>query len=250
MSYEAGYKGIWFDGHVRAQVDGYYNEYRNFQVAIGYPQYPTFFYELNSPNATIMYGFETELEAVFGNFSANAGLGWLHSQVGSFWTTDPRNPYLYWTYSYLGFQPLPCDPKTGPNYNAYVPVYGVAWNPANTNVTCINLKGHPQTYAPSLTANIGIEYRFELGGGDMLTPRLSYSHMGPQWSTLFDNRNFGDRLGVRNLLGAQLEWKHGAYILTAYAVNLTDLHYVSAVESNLAFGGPPRQYGIRLLKIF
>ncbi len=245
-SYEAGYKGTWMDGHIRAQFDGYYNEYKNFQVSIGYPQYPTFYYEVNSPNSTIMYGFEAELEAVFGNFSTSAGLGWLHSQIGEFWTTDPRAPYNYYTgfpapNTYL---PLPCDPKTGPNLTAY----GFAWPFGNQ--TCINLKGHPQTYAPSLTANLGIEYKFELGGGDTLTPRLSYSHMGPQWATLFDNRSYGDRLGVRNMLGAQLEWKHGDYILTAYGTNLTDSHYVAAMNSNLNYAGSPRQYGIRLLKVF
>jgi len=254
-SYEAGYKGTWFDGHIRAQFDGYYNEYKNFQVSIGYPQYPTFYYEVNSPNSTIMYGFEAELEAVFGNFAANAGLGWLHSQLGEFWTTDPRAPYNYITT--FGALPLPCDPSTGPNFQAYQSYYGAygisdGWRSFDHlgNQTCMNLKGHPQTYAPSLTANIGIEYKFELGGGDTLTPRLSYSHMGPQWATLFDNRNYGDRLGVRNLLGAQLEWKHGDYIFTAYGTNLTDSHYVAAMNSNLNYAGSPRQYGIRLLKVF
>jgi iron complex outermembrane recepter protein len=253
-SYEVGYKGLWLDGHVRAQFDGYYSEYRNFQVAIGYPDYPTFYYEVNSPNPTIMYGFEAEMEAVFGNFAANAGLGWAHSQIGEFWTTDPRAPSQYNTVLNPWFGPLalPCNPVTGPNFNAYEAYLGHGgWEALGYgNHTCINLKGHPQTYAPSLTANIGIEYKFELGGGDTLTPRLSYSHMGPQWSTLFDNRNYGDRLGVRNLLGAQLEWKYGEYIFTAYGTNLTDSHYVAAGNSNLVWGGPPRQYGIRMLKVF
>ena len=39
-------------------------------------------------------------------------------------------------------------------------------------------------------------------------------------------------------------------VSVAYGTNLTNLHYTSAVESNLAFGGPPRQYGIRLMKVF
>jgi iron complex outermembrane recepter protein len=242
-SYEAGYKGTWFDGHVRAQFDAYYNRYKNFQVSIGYPTYPTFGYEVNSPNPTKMYGFEAELEAVFGNFSANAGLGWLHSQVGEFWVQDPRAPTSYatgWPAPYDTL-PLPCDPVLGPQYPGYW-----AWG----NHTCVNIKGHPQTYAPSLTANIGVEYKFDLDNGDALTPRLSYSHMGPQWATLFDNRNYGDRLGVRNMLGAQIEWKHGEWVLTAYGTNLTDSHYVAAMNSNLNYAGAPRQYGIRLLKLF
>jgi iron complex outermembrane receptor protein len=254
-SYEAGYKGTWMDGHIRAQFDGFYNEYKHFQVAIGYPQYPTFFYEMNTVKPTVMMGFEAEMEAVFGNFAANFGLGYLHSKIGEFWTTDPRAPSTYNTS--FGALPLPCDPVTGPNFSAYQSYYGAygiadCWRSFDHlgNNTCLNLKGHPQTYAPDLTANFGIEYRIEVGGGDTLTPRLSYSYTGAQWATLFDNRNYGDRLGVRNLINAQLEWKHGDYVITAYGTNLTDSHYVAAMNSNLAWGGPPRQYGVRVLRPF
>jgi iron complex outermembrane receptor protein len=257
-SYEAGYKGVWMDGHLRAQVDAYYNTYDHFQVSIGYPDYPTIFYEKNTTNSTIMYGYEAELEAMFGNLSINAGMGWLHSAVGEFWTTDPRAPSLYNTVL-LGPQPLKCDPIKGPDPHPwaaeYTKYYGAAyadaWNAMGLgNHTCVNLKGHPQSMAPSLTANIGVEYRFELGGGDTLTPRISYSHTGPQWATLFDNRNYGDRIGVRNLVNAQIAWKHGDYIITAYGTNLTDSHYVAAMNANLAWGGAPRQYGLRVLKPF
>jgi iron complex outermembrane recepter protein len=254
QSYEGGYKGTWFDGHVRAQFDGYYNTYKNFQVSIGYPQYPTFYYEVNSPNATKMYGLEAEIEAVFGRFSFSGGLGWAHSQLGEFWTTDPRAPVNYSTI--FGNLPLPCNSKTGPDfqaYQAYFNLYSIpnGWQTMGYgNHTCINLKGHPQTYAPSLTVNLGVEYKFDIGDGDTLTPRVSYAHMGPQWATLFDNRNYGDRLGVRNTVGAQLEWKHGDYVLTGYVSNLTDQHYVAAMNSNLNYAGPPRQYGVRLLKVW
>lgn len=255
MSYETGYKGTWLDGHIRAQVDAYYNEYRHFQVSIGYPDYPTIFYEKNTVNPTIMYGYEAELEAIFGNLSVNAGMGWLHSAIGEFWTTDPRAPSLYNTS--FGPLALPCDPVTGPNFQAYQQYYGAygiadGWRSFDHlgNNTCHNLKGHPQTMAPSLTANIGVEYKFDIGDGDTLTPRISYSHTGPQWATLFDNRNYGDRLGVRNLINAQLSWKHGDYVITAYGTNLTDSHYVTAMNANLAWGGAPRQYGIRLFRPF
>jgi iron complex outermembrane receptor protein len=254
-SYEAGYKGTLLDGHIRAQVDAYYNTYDHFQVSIGYPEYPTIFYEKNTVNSTIMYGYEAELEAMFGNLSVNAGLGWLHSSVGEFWTTDPRAPSVYKTS--FGALPLPCNPVTGPDFQAYQAYYGAygivdGWRSYDHlgNSTCHNLKGHPQSMAPSITANIGVEYKFDIGGGDSLTPRISYSHTGPQWATLFDNRNYGDRIGVRNLINAQIAWQHGDYIITAYGTNLTDSHYVAAMNANLAWGGPPRQYGIRLLRPF
>jgi iron complex outermembrane recepter protein len=245
-SYEVGYKGTWFDGHIRAQVDGYYYSYDHFQVSIGNPDVPYIGLELNTAKPTIEYGFEGELDAVFGNFAANLGIGWLHSEIGEFWSTNPLGKTVY--YTNFGPLALPCDPATGPVYPSY---WGLAGFPSATyNSTCLNLKGHPQTYAPSLTANINIEYRFDIGDGDTLTPRLSYAYQGTQWATLFDDARKGDKLGVRNLLGAQLEWKHGDYLVTAYATNLTDSHYVTAVENSLAWGGPPRQYGIRVMRAF
>jgi iron complex outermembrane recepter protein len=238
QSYEVGYKGTWFDGHVRTQIDGYYNTYKNFQVTIGFPEYPSFGYEVNSPNATKMYGLEAEIEAVFGNLAFSGGLGWSHSQLGEFWATDPRAPLQGG-----GVYALACDSQLGPQPPSW-------WYSGWGYASCVNLKNHPQTYAPSLTANLGVQYTFELGNGDTLTPRASYSHMGPQWATLFDNASYGDRLGVRNMVGAQLEWKHGDYLVTLYGTNLTDQHYVAAMQSNLNFAGPPRQFGVRLMKVW
>ena len=41
-----------------------------------------------------------------------------------------------------------------------------------------------------------------------------------------------------------------SYVVTLYGTNLTNDQYVGALNSNLDFAGPPRQYGIRLLKVF
>jgi iron complex outermembrane receptor protein len=38
--------------------------------------------------------------------------------------------------------------------------------------------------------------------------------------------------------------------VTAYGTNLTDQHYVGALNSSLDFAGPPRQYGVRVLRLF
>src|SRR4029077_15883324 len=109
-----------------------------------------------------------------------------------------------------------CNPATGP---------------ANIFGTCVNLSGHPQTYAPDISFNLNAEYRFDVGGGDRLTPRLNFSHQNPQYATLFDNAALGDRLAARDILGAQLEWQHADYVLTLYGTNLTDEHYVAALNS-------------------
>ena len=68
LDYELGWKTSGFDGHLRTQIDGFYDVYKNFQVTVGYPQIPIFGFELNNPNATHLYGFEAQTQAVFGDF--------------------------------------------------------------------------------------------------------------------------------------------------------------------------------------
>ena len=221
-SYEAGWKGNFLGGKIRTTVTGFYNNYKNFQVIIGYPTFPTFGIELNVPHATKIYGGEAEAEFNFGDFSLNAGINILHSELGTFYASDPRIATT-----------TACAPLTGPS-----------------SATCINLNGRRQTYAPNSTFNIGAEYRFRLGDKDKIIPRLNFGHVGNQWATLFENASLGDRLGDRNILNAQLAWQHGSYTITGYATNLTDQHYAGALNSGLYFAGPPRQYGVKLLKIF
>lgn len=221
-SYEAGWKASFLGGHIRTTVDGYYNDYKNFQVSIGYPTFPTFSIELNVPDKTQIYGFEGDLAATFGGFSVDAGIGWLHSSLGTFYATDPRLPSV-----------LACDPATGP-----------------ASVTCIGLKGRDQTYAPNFTFNVGAQYEYKLASGDTITPRINFGHVAAQWATLFEDAALGDRLGARNILGAQLAFQHRGWTATLYGTNLTNQHYIGALNSNLDFAGPPRQYGIQIMKTF
>ena len=225
-SFEGGWKANWAGGHVRTTLDGFYNDYKNFQVVIGYPSYPTFGIELNVPNTTRIYGFEAEAELHFGGFSLDAGVDVQHSELGQFFAVDPRSVPS-------GIVPAACSPNSGP-----------------AGGYCINLKGRQQTYAPNFTFNVGAQYDWKLGNGDTITPRLNYGHIAPQWATLFEDSALGDRLEERNIVNAQLGWNHGSWTLTAYATNLTDQHYAGALNSGLYFAGPPRQYGLKLLKIF
>ena len=222
-SFETGWKATLLDGHLQTDVDGYYNNYNHFQVSIGYPTDPVFAYELNDPSTTKIYGVEGEAQAVFGQLSFDLGVGLMHSSLGTFYANDPR----------LGVGPV-CNPKTGPA----VPVY------------CIDLGGRPQSYAPNFTFNVGAQYAFALGGDDTLTPRVNYGHVSDQWATLFDDTALGDKLQERNILGAQLEWAHGTWSATLYGTNLTNEYYIGAANSGLRWAAPPRQFGIRITKIF
>ena len=228
-SYEAGWKGSFAHDHLNLSVDGFYNDYKDFQVIVGYPDIPTFGLELNVPNTTKIYGGEAEADLHFGGFSINAGINILHSELGEFYAVDSRTPPTGTATDPI----LPCDPATGP-----------------VSAHCVNLKGVEQTYAPNMTFNVGAQYELKLGDKDSVTPRINFGHIAPQWATLFENPALGDRLGERNILNAQLAWTHGGLSITGYATNLTNQHYAGALNSGLYFAGPPRQYGIRVLKIF
>ena len=222
MNYEVGWKAGWAGGAVRTQVDAYYNDYENFQVIVGYPQIPMFGFELSVPDTTKIYGVEAQIQAALGQFSFDAGLGWMKSDLGKFFAVDPRIPSFG-----------ACDPETGP-----------------ATPSCRALEGTDQTYAPDFTFNLGAQYEFELGSGDSLTPRINYGHVSEQWATLFQNEARGDRIEARNIVNAQIAWRHGSFVTTLYATNLTDQQYVGAINSGLRFAGAPRQFGLRLLKAF
>lgn len=221
-NYEIGWKAGWADGRLRTQFDVFYNEYENFQVTVGYPDLPVFGFELNNPNATTIYGFEGQLEAIFGAFSVDAGFGWMKSDLGRFFAVDPR---------VISFGA--CDPAEGPE------------SPA-----CVNLEGHEQSYAPELTFNIGLQYVFGQGSDNEFTPRINYGHVSSQWATLFANEALGDRVEARDIVNAQLTWRHKKLLTTLWGTNLTDQHYMAALNSGLRFAGPPRQFGLRVATTF
>ena len=226
QSFEGGWKSNFADGRGHVSVAAFYNSYKNFHVTIGYPLFPTFGLELNVPSTTKIYGAEAEADYTIGSLTFEGGISLLNSKLGQFYATDSRIPAQ-----------APCNPSKGP-----------------ASASCINLKGADQTYAPPLTFNFSARYEFLLQGDDKLTPSITYGHVAPQWSTLFENSSRGDRLGQRNILGAQLSYQHGSWTVTAYGTNLTDQHYVAAVFSpagtSLDLAGPPRQYGIKAFKSF
>lgn len=220
--YEVGWKSSMLDNHLRTQIGAYYNTFKHFQVILPIPNNPLQTTEQNNPNASKLYGLEASAQAVFGDLSFEAGLGLSHSEIGTFWTQDPRLPASG-----------PCDPRTGPR-----------------SATCINIGGHPQTYAPEFTFNGAVRYDYHLASGDTLTPQVTYSHISDQWGTLFDNRAAGDYLGARDILGASLAWNHGGLVTTLYGYNLTNDKYVAALLSPIRIAGAPRQFGISVMKAF
>lgn len=224
VNQEIGWKAQWLDGHVRTQLDAYHDHYENFQVTVGYPALPTFGFELNVPRPTRMYGVEAQVQAAFGDWTLFANLGWMQSSLGQLFATDSRLPAV-----------SPCNPLTGP-----------------ASVSCIDLAGRDQTYAPNFTYNLGLQRTFHVGT-DTIVPRINFAHISSQWATLFENAALGDQLGSRNILGASIDWNHNSWVTTLYGTNLTNRHYVSANligSPGFLYYGSPRQYGIRVTRYF
>jgi iron complex outermembrane recepter protein len=87
--YELGWKPTFFDGHMRAQLGFYYDDYKNFQLSFGTPAEPTMSFIRNAGGTTVLYGVELEAPAVFGPLSFNLGGSYEHSALGSTAVADP-----------------------------------------------------------------------------------------------------------------------------------------------------------------
>jgi iron complex outermembrane receptor protein len=222
--YEIGWKATWLDGHLRTQLGGYYNRYKNFQITIVDPTTPLFNSILNAARPTKIYGAEFSAQGTFGNFGFDFATSVSHSKVGKFFAFDPR------VAGYAGT----CDPNNGPA----------------TGTGCIDLGGRSATYAPKFTLSTGAQYAIPLNDRMTLTPRIDFSHTASDWATLFENAAFGDHLTARNLVNAQLTFAIGPWSVAGYATNLTNQHYVAAINTPRRIAGPPRQYGVRVSRSF
>ncbi|MEG3124117.1 TonB-dependent receptor [Sphingomonas sp. GB1N7] len=222
--YELGYKGTLFDGHLRTQIGGYYNHYKNFQVTIVDPMTPNYTSIFNVPNATKLYGFEASAQGSFDRFQFDFSTSISHSEVGQFFARDPR----------LATTGV-CDAASGPA----------------TAAGCINLGGRRQSYSPQFTVSAGAQYAIPVRDGITLTPRVDFAHISGVWGTLFQQRQLGDYLGERNILNAQLTLAmRGDWSIAGYGTNLTDQHYIGSLNGIRRLAAAPRQYGIRVTKTF
>ena len=220
--YEIGWKSTMFGGRVRTQLGAYYMVYEGFQVVIGDPEYPLFNSIMNVADETVLKGIEGSAQMDIGAWSVDVGGSISSSELGEFYAADPRLT------------------RTG--------VCDAAAGPASAN--CLNLKGHSQSYAPEFTFNLGVQYEVALSDGATLTPRLDYSHIGEAYTSIFNNETLGDQLEARNLVNLKLTYQRDEWTLSAYALNATDQTYIAAINAGLRYAGPPRQFGLNLLRTF
>jgi iron complex outermembrane receptor protein len=208
--YELGWKGKFFNDRIRTQFGGFYENYKDFQLAI-YDPILGLGRDANATGTTVVKGIEAQMQAVFGGLSFELGTSYVSTTLGRFSAIDSRDIAL-------GLQ---------------------------------TLTGRPLPNAPLWTAQAGIQYAFDLGAGQKLTPRVDYGLVGSRWATVFQVPP-GDFLAEQNIFNAQVKYDASESLaFTAYATNVTNDHYVSLqLLGNLGMPGPPRQFGIRVSKSF
>ncbi|MEI9994305.1 MAG: TonB-dependent receptor [Rhizomicrobium sp.] len=212
--YELGWKGKFFDGHVLTQLGGFYDEYKNFQLPLFVPTAgggAGAGETYNATGVTNLKGIEAQIQAVFGGFSLDMGGSYLDTALGDFIGIDSR------------------DPTHTPQ----------------------DLTGRMLPNAPHWTAQFGVQYAFDLGEDQTLTPRLDYGLAGSRWANAFEVSP-GDRLMAQNIVNAQITYDAvDHWEITAYGTNIFDLHYATLqLLGNLAMPGAPAQFGIRVAKSF
>jgi iron complex outermembrane receptor protein len=215
--YELGWKSTLLGGHLRTQLGGYYNTYKNFQVTIVDPATPNYTSIFNVPNTTKLYGFEASAQGSFDRLLFDFSTSLSHSSVGQFFARDPR----------LATTGV-CNATTGP-----------------ATAGCIDLGGRRQSYSPKFTVSAGAQYAIPFAAGFTLTPRLDYAHISSVWATLFQKEALGDYLLDRNIFNAQLTLDNGTWSIAGFSTNLNDQHYIGSLNGIRRLAAPPRQYGIR-----
>ncbi|HEY1753278.1 MAG TPA: TonB-dependent receptor [Caulobacteraceae bacterium] len=208
--FEAGWKPTFADGHVRAQLGGYYSIYRHFQLQFTQGNQTNLIQNLQGD--TIVYGLEAEAQARLGALSLEAGASYEHSRLGAALITDPNvtppAPVQ------LGGRPLPLAP---------------AWT--------FNVGGQYDIALPNgATLTPDLDYSYV--SSQWATP---FQHFGE----LLPARN----LVNAQLTYAQGDWRATLYANNAFdqhyivAVNV-------GVPFELRYPGNPRQFGFRIARRF
>ncbi len=234
--YEIGWKGQYFDDHLTTSIDGFWDNYTNLQVDALNPT--TGEESLVNTGKSVIKGGEAQLDGRIGGLSVDTGLGYVNSRLGavSLVNTEALPPGVTeegLPQCALGVVSAGCF-----NYAPYT----------------ANLSGAQNPYSPEWTFNAGVQYTFPVGQSGTLTPRINYSYVGSQWTTLFEEP-VTDYLPSFGLWNATVTYELGQWRIQAYGLNLADKVYVTGqlaagTNPDNEFLGNPRQFGLRIMRTF
>jgi iron complex outermembrane receptor protein len=207
---EIGWKGTYFGGHLKTQFGGFYEDYRNFQLALFDPVLGAG-RDANATGATILKGIEAQTQAAFGNLQFNIGTSYVSTRIGQFSAIDSRNVAA--GNQILNGRPLPNAPL---------------WT-AQAGVQYAFDMGNQRTLTPRLDyALVGSRWAtvYQVPPGDflqeqnILNAQVIYDYSPTLSFTAYGTNVTNDHYVTLQLLG------------------------------NLGMPGPPRQFGIRVYKSF
>jgi iron complex outermembrane recepter protein len=208
--YELGLKGKYFNDHLTTQVGAFYEQYKNFQVAVFDPVIGAGIDE-NATGTTTVKGIEAQMQGVFGALSFNLGTSYVPTSLGNFSAIDSRDV------------PLGVQPLTGrelPNAPLWTVQAGVQ-------------------YLFALPGNQSLTPRVDYG---LVGSRWATVFQVPPGDFLAEQNIFNATLDYQ----PNSTLKITAY--TTNLTN--DHYVALQLLGNLGMPGPPRQFGIRVYKSF
>jgi iron complex outermembrane receptor protein len=208
--YELGWKGKYFGDHLNTQIGGFYEQYKDFQLAIFDPVLGAGI-DANATGTTAVKGIEAQLQAAFGALAFNFGTSYVPTSLGGFSAIDSRN--LPRGVQLLTGRPLPNAPL-------WTVQAGVQ-------------------YAFALPGNQRLTPRVDYG---MVGSRWATVFQVPPGDFLAEQNIFNATLDYEPTDTLKIT----AY--TTNFTN--DHYVALQLLGNLGMPGPPRQFGIRVYKSF
>ena len=219
-AYELGAKTEWLDHRLRLNASTFLYKYKNMQLST---QQLGVSYVLNAAAATL-YGVDLDLLfKPINQLTLRTGAEWLHSRYDSF----------------------PNAPTQIPSPALCTPIPHSTGAPTGGNTTCaINAAGNALIGAPDATVNVGANYLWPLGWGDLNADVSYYYNSGMFFQP--DDRLKQGAFGVFNS-ALELALGGGRYDVRLWAKNLGGEKYYAFLATSVGDTGtpaPPRTYGL------
>jgi iron complex outermembrane receptor protein len=208
--YEVGWKSTLLSGHVQLQLDGFWENYTDFQLPIFEPTLGEGV-DANASGTTVVKGVEVQTQAVVGGLSIDFGGSFDPSAIGQFSAIDER--YLTKGVQGLTGRPLPNAPR---------------WT-AHAGVQYTFALGVLQSLTPR------VDYSYTDARWATVFEVDPYDHLYAQNVTNADLTYDGPD-----------NWQVTAYATNLFDLHYVSTQLLA----NLGYAGPARQVGVRVLKSF
>ena len=243
--YELGYKATLLDGRMQVQTAAFYMDYQLMQqqafLIRTEPGTQSSAGGIQNIGDSTIDGIELEVDAQFGGFGLNFGMGLVNSELGGLTTIDARKLDPAVARVGNGFR-RGCQAGEAPGLGPLD-----CFDYANS-VGFVDLSAADNLYSPNLSWNIAVNYAFELDNGATVRPRLAYSYADSAFSSLFQDDDYF-QTEKRRLTNFSISYEQDAWAAYLFCNNCLEETYIaSAVPDVLASRvvyNAPRIAGVR-----